>query len=143
MIEEVKHLFTASSMVSFRSPRKISSYLVRVKLYPVERPVWSYHVARFALPVRLYYNLTKLIVNMTAWGKRLIFPVTFKKCRKQCVGQTVDTFCYRWNNHRSDSCNHAHDISYMQEHPYEYFCDTEHGGFLKTFLDKNDPTNSL
>ena len=33
MNKELKHLFTPGPMVSFRSSRKISSYLVRVKLY--------------------------------------------------------------------------------------------------------------
>ena len=33
MNEELKHLFTPSLMVFFRSSRKISSYLVRAKLY--------------------------------------------------------------------------------------------------------------
>ena len=33
MNEELKHLFTPGPMVSFRSSRKISSYLVRAKLY--------------------------------------------------------------------------------------------------------------
>ena len=37
MNEELKHLFTAGPMVSLRSSRKISSYFVRAKLYPVER----------------------------------------------------------------------------------------------------------
>ena len=42
MNEELKHLFTSGPMVSFRSSRKISSYLVRAKLYPVERSVGSF-----------------------------------------------------------------------------------------------------
>ena len=36
MNEEVKKVFTPGPMVSFRSPRKISSYLVRAKLYPLK-----------------------------------------------------------------------------------------------------------
>ena len=78
MIEEVKHLFTPGPMVSFRSPRKISIYLVRAKLYPVERPVGSYHVARFVLPVRLHNNLKKLIVNMTAGRNTWFFSLLLR-----------------------------------------------------------------
>ena len=37
MNEETKKLFSPRTMVSFRSPRKIISYLVRAKLYPLER----------------------------------------------------------------------------------------------------------
>ena len=42
MNDEVKKTFTLSPMISFRSSRKISSYIVRTKLYPLERTVRSY-----------------------------------------------------------------------------------------------------
>ena len=41
MNQEVKNVFTPGSIVSYRSARKISSYLVRAKLYPLERKVGS------------------------------------------------------------------------------------------------------
>ena len=41
MNDEVKKTFTPSPMISFRSSRKISSYIVRAKLYPLERTVGS------------------------------------------------------------------------------------------------------
>ena len=37
MNNEVKKVFTPKPMISFRSARKMSSYLVRAKLYPEER----------------------------------------------------------------------------------------------------------
>ena len=49
-------------------------------------------------------------------------PYSFNKCRKQYVGQTVDTFRYRWKN--------TYGLSCMQEHLYGHSCDSEHGGFL-------------
>ena len=42
MDEEVKKVFYPGSMVSFRSGRKVSSYLVRAKVYPLERKVGSF-----------------------------------------------------------------------------------------------------
>ena len=42
MDEGVKRVFTPGPMVSFRSSRKLSSYLVRAKLYPTERVVGSF-----------------------------------------------------------------------------------------------------
>ena len=42
MDKEVKKVFTLKPMVSLRSARKLSSYLVRVKLYPIERKVGSF-----------------------------------------------------------------------------------------------------
>ena len=42
MNEEVKKAFTLKPMISYRSSRKISSYLVRAKLYPINRKVGCY-----------------------------------------------------------------------------------------------------
>ena len=42
MNDEVKRVFTQKPMASFRSSFKISSYLVRTKLYPIERIVRSF-----------------------------------------------------------------------------------------------------
>ena len=53
------------------------------------------------------------------------------------IGQTNDTFCYRWNNYRSNTCKHAHGISCMQEHLYEHFCGSELSSFF------NDVSNIL
>ena len=41
MNEKTKKVFSPRPMVSFRSPRKINSYLVRAKLYPLDRLVGS------------------------------------------------------------------------------------------------------
>ena len=42
MDQEVKKVFTPKPMDSFRSAKKLSSYLVRAKLYPLERKVGSF-----------------------------------------------------------------------------------------------------
>ena len=39
MNEEAEKEFTPGPMISFRSARKLSSYLVRAKLYLIERTV--------------------------------------------------------------------------------------------------------
>ena len=41
MNQEVKNVFTPGSTVSFKSATKISSYLVRAKVYPLERKIAS------------------------------------------------------------------------------------------------------
>ena len=41
MNEEVKKAFSPGPIVSFRSTRKLSGYLVRAKLYPLQRKVGS------------------------------------------------------------------------------------------------------
>ena len=40
--EEAKNVFTSGSIISFRSAWKLSSCLVRAKLYPIERTVGSF-----------------------------------------------------------------------------------------------------
>ena len=42
MNDEVKKTFTPNLTISFYSSRKISSYIVSAKLYPLERIVGSY-----------------------------------------------------------------------------------------------------
>ena len=42
MDQEVKNVFTPKPMLSFGSTRKLSGYLVRAKLYPLERKVGSF-----------------------------------------------------------------------------------------------------
>ena len=42
MNDEVKKLFSPKLIISFRSAWKLSSYLVRAKLYPIERTVGSF-----------------------------------------------------------------------------------------------------
>ena len=39
MNEEAQRVFMPGPMITFRSARKLSSYLVRAKLYPLERTV--------------------------------------------------------------------------------------------------------
>ena len=77
----------------------------------------------------------------------MMYLLTCSQCRKQYVGQTVDTSRYWWNNNRLNSRKHVHDILCMQEHLFEHFCDSERSVFLNdvsiTFIDKSDPTNPL
>ena len=42
MDKEVKKVFPVAPIVSFKSSRKLSSYLVRAKLYPLQRTVRSF-----------------------------------------------------------------------------------------------------
>ena len=46
MNEEVENLFLPGPMVSFRGARRLSSYLVRSKLYPLHRKVGSKKCAK-------------------------------------------------------------------------------------------------
>ena len=55
-------------MISFRSARKLSSYLVRAKLYPTERAVGSYKCGRKRRGVSINVNETSTF-NSTLTGE--------------------------------------------------------------------------
>ena len=68
MNEELKHLFTPAPMVSFRSSRTISGYLVRTKLYPIERSVGSFNYKRPRCQICTYVNeMESFTSKVTAW----------------------------------------------------------------------------
>ena len=79
-------------MVSFRSSRKISSYLVRAKLYPIERTVGSFKCGSKCCEVCKYITETD-IFNSSVTGetykvnhrldcndKCLVYLLTYSKC---------------------------------------------------------------
>ena len=89
--------------------------MVRTKLYPVERSVGSFNCKRPHSQICTYFNetdsFTSVVIGQTykinhrfdCMEKCLTCLLTCNKCRKQYVGQTVDNFCYRWNNYRYNS----------------------------------------
>ena len=56
--QEVKKVFARKPMVSFRSARKLSSYLVRAKLYPLKRKVGSFECKDKRCQIYLNLNET-------------------------------------------------------------------------------------
>ena len=53
---EVKKVFYPGPMVSFRSAREVSSYLVRAKMYPLKRTVGSFKCKKSRCQVCLNVN---------------------------------------------------------------------------------------
>ena len=94
MNEEVRKTFSPGPMVSFRSARKLSSYLVRAKLYPLERKVGSSKCGKRRCEV--CNNVTdtstfsstvtgdtfKINHSLNCDDKCLIYFVTCKQCNK-------------------------------------------------------------
>ena len=118
MNEEVKSVFTLAPMISFRSARKLRSYLVRAKLYPLKRTVGSvqckgkwcqtYHNVK---ETETFTNTTtvktfKINHKLNCNDKCLVYLLTCNVCLKQYVGQTVKEFRYRWNNHKNNGRNY-------------------------------------
>ena len=101
-------------MTSFGSARKISCYLIRAKLYPLERRVGSFKCGgrrcQVCLNVTETETFTSTSTNQTykinhefnCNESSLIYLLTCKICRKQCFGQIVDIFRTRLNNFKSN-----------------------------------------
>ena len=65
-------------MISFRSARKLSSYLVRAKLYPTERAAGSYKCGRKRRGVSINVNETSTF-NSTLTGETYITVLIIMK----------------------------------------------------------------
>ena len=135
-------------MVSFKSPRKISSYLVRAKLYALDRVIGSTKCAKYVTNT-FTSNVTgetyKTNHKLTCDDNYLIYLLSCKCCGKQYVGETTDSFRYRWNNYKDNDRKHSRKESCMQEHLFKHFNSMGHNGFLNnvsiTLIDKTDGKN--
>ena len=98
-------------MVSFRGARKLSSYLVRAKLYPLHRKIGSKKYAKNRCEVCDYVTDTDTFTStvtgeffkinhlLNCDDRCIIFLLTCKQCQKQYTGETTNDFRYRWNNY--------------------------------------------
>ena len=108
---QIERVFAPGPMDSFCSAQKISSYLVRAKLYRLVRCVGSFKCGgrrrQVCLNVTEKETFTCTSTNHTYKINHefncnedcLIYLLTGKICHKQYVAQTVDIFCSRWNNY--------------------------------------------
>ena len=75
----------------------------------------------------------------------LIYLLSCKCCGKQYVGETTDSFRYRWNNYKDNDRKHSRKESCMQEHLFKHFNSMGHNDFLNnvsmTLIDKTDGKN--
>ena len=131
-------------MASFRSARKISSYLVRAKLYPLERRVGSFKCGgrrcQVCLNVTEAETFTTTSTNQTykishefnCNESSLIYSLTCQIYHKQYVWQTVDIFRSCWNNYKSNDRKYLVVKPCMQEHIFEHFNSEGYTGFLES-----------
>ena len=125
MDNEVKRVFTPKPTISFRSAKKLSSYLVRTKLYPTERIVGPYKCGGKRCEVYLNVNETSTFTSTVAGEtyiinhrfdcneRCLVYLLTCNKRTMQYVGQTIDQFWSRWNNYKSDSRKHVYATTFV------------------------------
>ena len=158
MDQETKNVFTPGPMATFCSTRRFSTYLVRAKFYPTERTVSS-HECR-GKHCAVYLNVQETCFSSAVTNKIykinhqfecnkrcLVYLLTCKKCLKQYVGQTIDTFRHHWNNYKSDNRKLQRSEPCMQEHLFWHFSSPGHNGFLNdvsvTSIGKTDPSDPL
>ena len=104
MNQEVKNVFTPGPIVSYISARKISSYLVTAKLYPLERKVGFEKCGKSRCEVCLNIQETDTFMSTTTGesfkinhklncdDNSLIYLLTCKCCGKQYAGESTDEF---------------------------------------------------
>ena len=154
MNEEVRKTFSPGPMVSFRISRKLSIYLVRTKLYRLQRRVGSSkcgkqrcevcnnvtHTSTFSSTVT--GDTFKIHHGFNCGDKCLIYLVTCKKCNEQYTGDTTDLFRNRWGNYKGNAREFYGKEPCMQQHLYKHFQTGGHRSFLNeaslTFIDATD-----
>ena len=111
MDQEAKRMFTPQPMISYRGAYKLSSHLVRTKLYHIERTVGSRKCNDKRCEVRknvletdkftCSYNQTTYKINhkFDCNEQSLVYSITSNECLKQYVGQT-NMFRSRWNTYK-------------------------------------------
>ena len=157
MNDEVKMIFTHKPMVSFRSSRKVSSYLVRAKLYSLEGTVGFFRCECKHSEVCKYITNTDIFTSsitgetykinhrLECNDKCFLYLLTCSKCKKQYTGQTTGNFRGRWSNSKSKSKSFKRGEKCNQEHLYKHFENEGHTEFLDdvsiTLIDKTDGSN--
>ena len=154
--QEVKKVFTLAPFVSFTSARNLKSFLVRSKVYPLERKTGSgkcngkkclacLNVAETdvfeSFQTKKQYQINH---NLNYNDKCLVYLLACKICCLQYVGSTTDLFCHRWNNYKDNIRKAERGVEHMQADLFEQFASNGHNGFLEdctiTLIDKTDGT---
>ena len=154
-------VLTPAPFVSFGSARNLKSFLVRSKVYPLDRKVGSEKCNGKRCLVCLNVAETntfdlfqtkkqyKINHNLNCNDKCLIYLFSCKICCLQYVGPTTDPFRYRWNNYKDNNRKAERRVEHMQADLFKHFASHGHSSFLEdctiTLIDKTDgvdPTRS-
>ena len=135
--------FTPQPMVSYWGARKLNSYLVRDKLYSIERNVGPCkcngkhcEVCKNVLETDTFIcsndqTTYKINHKFDCIEKCLVYLIMCNKCLKQYVVQTVNMFRSQWNNYKDNSRKFDRGEDCMQNHFHKLFQLPGHTGFLK------------
>ena len=152
--EQIKKVFSPAPFFSFRSTRNLKSYLVRSKIYRLERKVgfekWKSKRCLVCLNVskadvfQLFQTKEQYKINhqLNCNDKCLIYLLSCKVCGLQYVGSTTDKFRLRWNNYKENNRKAKRGEEHMQPLVFEHFSSNDHNGFLEdssiTLVEKTD-----
>ena len=97
--------FLTAFIVSYRvlNVRKIKDYIVRSRLYPIERKVGRYRCGNSRCQVCTSIQVTDTVSSFAAKSKCLIYLLSCKTCGKQYSGERVDKFKSGCNNYKTDA----------------------------------------
>ena len=113
--EQVKKVFSPAPFVFFRITRNLKSYLVRSKIYPLERKVGSEKCKSKRCLVCLNVSETdvfqsfqtkeqyKINHQLNCNDKCLIYLPSCNVCGLHYIGSTTDKFTLRWNNYKENN----------------------------------------
>ena len=143
--------------MSFWSSRKISTSLVKAKLYPVEGMVGSKRFGKSRCEVCLNIEETDTFTSTTTCksfkinqklncdNNCLIYPLTC--CGKQYIAEPTDEFRLRWNNYKSNYRKNQQNEAKYGRTFIGAFWNEGHGGFLgyvsMTLIDEAKPMRHL
>ena len=152
--QDIKKVFTPAPFVSFRSARNLKSFLLRSKVYPLDRKVGSEKCNGKRCLVCLNVVETdtfesfqtkkqyKINHNLNCNDKCLIYLLSCKICGFQYVDSTTDPFRYRWNNYKDNNRKAERGVEHMQADLLKHVASHGHSGFLEdctiTLIDKTD-----
>ena len=123
---EVKTVFSSGLIVSFRSARRISSYLLWTKLYSLGITVGSGQWGKCRCKVCTNVTVTEAFSNTVAgetfqinhelnWDDYyVLYLLKHKVCKKNFVEETTDAFRHRWINYKDSDRKFQKNGSCMQ-----------------------------
>ena len=132
MDQGVKKVFKPKFMAFFSSASKLNSYLIKVKLYSLERKVRSFKCKGKRCETCLNVNEADCFVSSVTKEeykinhcfdcneKWLIYLLTCRVCLKQYVEQTIDEYRLRRSNYKINNRKHQRFESWMQEPAGEF-----------------------
>ena len=128
---DTKRVFTSALFIFFRTDRNLKSFLVRSKVYPLERKVGSAKCNGKRCQMCLSVNETDVSKSFQTEQKYkinhhyndwcLIYFLFYNVYGRQYVGSTIDKFRFCWNNYKENDRKVLRGEDYTQPGLFHYF----------------------